>query len=562
MRDITRNLYSLYKRQSGNRTIWYARFWDSQTQSYTSGRSTGQTTKLAAHRQVQQWLIEGLPQQERKTPKISQQRILTAIRKFLVEIGTISSIEEEHEDSELIRLFYTKVTNEKMSGGETFVDYLNRFWDWNGDYVRSRHERKKSIGLKHVSSCLTHIKLHIAPYFNDTLLCDISAKSLEDFMRSIPRRDDDPKNGYSRRTINGMMKVIKVALKHAVRLDIIPRNPADKIELLADDTRERGVLSPAELERLFRLEWCDERGKIAAILAAVSGMRLGEIVALQIENLDLERNIIHVAHSYSSKERKIKGTKTGKSRIIFTDPFILRMLVYLHAKNPFQSSFVFYGLEAGKPVRIETLEKYTEKALADIFADDVQGFFSRERNEMARSLAKQNDIQPDEIIAFTKDNLDILNKAITISHCYSIDGSILKVQKLTEKRILPVEPALMKKLAVFCAKPPHVFILRGDERDTAINIDALDENTSRKFLRLWGEIIRKERNISFHGFRHFFNSAIRGTVSDETLRLQTGHADAKMTDHYDHITDERGDQLRKAVQNKILPYIPQEATGQ
>jgi len=62
---------------------------------------------------------------------------------FLAETGTISSIiEEEHEDSELIRLFYTKVTNEKMSGGETFVDYLNRFWDWNGDYVRSRHERK------------------------------------------------------------------------------------------------------------------------------------------------------------------------------------------------------------------------------------------------------------------------------------------------------------------------------------------------------------------------------------------------------------------------------------
>jgi len=126
MQDVTRNSYSLYKRQSGNRTIWYARFWDNQTQSYTSGRSTGQTTKPAAHRQVQQWLIEGLPQQERKTPKISQQRILTAIRKFLVEIGTISSIEEEHEDSELIRLFYTKVTNEKMSGGETFVDYLNR----------------------------------------------------------------------------------------------------------------------------------------------------------------------------------------------------------------------------------------------------------------------------------------------------------------------------------------------------------------------------------------------------------------------------------------------------
>jgi hypothetical protein len=29
-----------------------------------------------------------------------------------------------------------------------------------------------------------------------------------------------------------------------------------------------------------------------------------------------------------------------------------------------------------------------------------------------------------------------------------------------------------------------------------------------------------------------------------------------MTDHYDHMTDDRGEQLRKAVQTKILPFLP------
>jgi integrase len=77
----------------------------------------------------------------------------------------------------------------------------------------------------------------------------------------------------------------------------------------------------------------------------------------------------------------------------------------------------------------------------------------------------------------------------------------------------------------------------------------------------YGEIARRERNVSFHGFRHFFNSTIRGTVSDDILRLQTGHLDEKMTDLYDHMTDDRGEQLRKAVQAKILPFIPQKAVG-
>jgi integrase len=308
---------------------------------------------------------------QRKTPKVSQQRILSAIRKNLVEAGIIEK-DGECDDAGLIKLFYTQVTSEKLSGGETFAAYLARFWDWNSDYVKGRRERKKTIGKTHVDSCLALVRLHIAPYFKDTLLCDITTKSLEDFMRSFPRRDDDPKNGYSRRTINGIMKVIKVALKHAARLDLLPKNPAEKIELLSNDTRERGILTPAELERLFRLEWGDERGKIAAILAASSGMRLGEITGLQIENLDFERNIIHVLHSYSAYEKRIKGTKSGKPRMIFTDPFILRMLAYLHAKNPHNNSYIFYGTEADKPVTANTMEHLTEKALADIFGEDVK----------------------------------------------------------------------------------------------------------------------------------------------------------------------------------------------
>jgi integrase len=558
MPDITRSPYSLYKRRVGNRTVYYARFWDDQLQDYSSGRSTGQTTKAAANKQVQQWLVEGIPVQERKTPKVSQQRILMAIQKYLVETEAVKK-EAICEDAELIKLFYTKVTSEKIAGGETLVDYLYRFWDWNGDYVRDRKERKKTIGLKHVSSCLTHIKLHIEPYFKDTLLCDITTKSLEGFMRSIPRRDDDPKNGYSRRSINGMMKVIKVAMKHAARLDIITKNPAEKIELLADDTRMRGVLAPGELERLFKLQWSDERGKTAAIVAATSGMRLGEIVAMQIENLDFERNIIHVLHSYSAKEHRIKETKTGKTRVIFTDPYILRMLASLHAKNPWQSSFIFYGLESDKPIREETLEKYTEKALAEVFSEDIRESFFSDRIEITKVIISQNKLKTDEIIAFTKDNLDTIQRTITLDHCYAINENLLKVLKFSEKRVLKLDQASMKRLAVFCDKAPYVFIVNGTENDNLLDFKNISSDKAKKLLRFFGEIVRKERNISFHGFRHFFNSTIRGTVSDDILRLQTGHADAKMTDHYDHITDDRGEQLRKAVQSKILPFIPKAA---
>jgi hypothetical protein len=194
MQNVTRNSYSLYKRETGSRTIWYVRFWDDETQSFIGWRSTGQTTKSAAHRQVQKWLTEGLPSIQKKDLKATKNRLIGAIAKYLEDCEVIKK-GETRDAGGVIKLFYFQVTNHQISTGETFVDYLIRFWDWNGDYVQGRLERGKSIGKKYVDDCRSKIHRHIEPFFKDTLLSDITTKSLEDFIRSIPRRDNDPENG-------------------------------------------------------------------------------------------------------------------------------------------------------------------------------------------------------------------------------------------------------------------------------------------------------------------------------------------------------------------------------
>jgi integrase len=49
---------------------------------------------------------------------------------------------------------------------------------------------------------------------------------------------------------------------------------------------------------------------------------------------------------------------------------------------------------------------------------------------------------------------------------------------------------------------------------------------------------RKARAITFHSWRHFLNSVIRGRVPDEKLRLMTGHQTEKMTENYTHLLEE------------------------
>jgi len=178
MQNVTRNTYSLYKRDSGNRTIWYARFWDDNTQSYSSGRSTGQTTKPAANRVVQKWLSEGLPETTKKDLIATKNRLISAIKKYLEECDIIKK-GEITDTQEIIKLFYTQVTNYQLASSEMFVDFLIRFWDWNGDYVQGRLERGKRIGRRYVDGCKNKIELHIKPYFKHIQLNDISTKLLE-----------------------------------------------------------------------------------------------------------------------------------------------------------------------------------------------------------------------------------------------------------------------------------------------------------------------------------------------------------------------------------------------
>jgi hypothetical protein len=153
MQEITRNSYSLYKRESGNRTIWYVRFWDDETQSYTSGRSTGQTTKPAAHCQVQKWLAEGLPKAPQKDFTATKNRLIGAIAKYH-EDCEVTKKGENHDAGDIIKLFYTQVTNLQLASGEKFVDYLYQFWDWNGYYVQGRLERGKHIGRRYVDGSI------------------------------------------------------------------------------------------------------------------------------------------------------------------------------------------------------------------------------------------------------------------------------------------------------------------------------------------------------------------------------------------------------------------------
>ena len=80
--------------------------------------------------------------------------------------------------------------------------------------------------------------------------------------------------------------------------------------------------------------------------------------------------------------------------------------------------------------------------------------------------------------------------------------------------------------------------------------DKVDIDNNPVFIRA-GEGTRRNRNINFHSFRHYFVTQMRGKLSESDLRNVVGHQDSKTTDMYDHFTDESLLRIGKVSSNII-----------
>jgi len=154
-------------------------------------------------------------------------------------------------------------------------------------------------------------------------------------------------------TKNQIIKTGTQPLRWAFAKEYIDRDITKGIILFSGDSRERQILTPEIAKILFQqIKWDNEKAKLANMLASVTGLRAGEIQALQIQ--DIGQDCLYIKRSYNMADG-LKTTKNNSSRIVeLPFPDIIQQLLQLAAKNPHRAtpdSFVFYDdKSATRPV--------------------------------------------------------------------------------------------------------------------------------------------------------------------------------------------------------------------
>jgi integrase len=260
----------------------------------------------------------------------------------------------------------------------TLSDYLRSFWDPDGQYASSLRARGRSISLEYLANNRRNITNYVTPWIRmhhqDLALRDVQAHHIEALIMDV--RSQNAKAGnrsgaqrdtgklLSHRTVNAIRQSVTVALAEAARLGMLKDNPSGRAPKLAENATARGVLTLAEARAVLSAPWADTRAHAASLLAATTGMRLGEVRALTVDAIhDTE---IEVLQSWSDLE----GGKDPKWRSLRTIPVpahVVAVLRKVAEGNPWGSGFVFCShRRRANPVDKATLQKGLKNALLAI----------------------------------------------------------------------------------------------------------------------------------------------------------------------------------------------------
>jgi integrase len=120
--------------------------------------------------------------------------------------------------------------------------------------------------------------------------------------------------GLKANTVRLVIAPLRTALREAVRLNRLVKNPCDFITMPRLQHTERQVLDRAAAQRLLRV--CDQDemwGNLITVLL-MTGLRPGELCALKWSDLEGNKLRVQRALTFSNEGWLVRETKTARSR--------------------------------------------------------------------------------------------------------------------------------------------------------------------------------------------------------------------------------------------------------
>jgi len=352
--------FKLYLRTLPSGSIYYARFYEKNSNILLADRSTGESDEKLAN---------------------------IAAGKLLAQLP-------------LDKFFRIKTSehSEKLEGAErlknmSFADFL--LWFWNADtseYIRDRIDAERPLSKVYIRDQARNVKKHALSYslFKKTALRDITLYCMEQWVQHLKRT---LKNNN---LVIDALSATKTPLSWAKKRNMI-EEPFETSAIVKpkEQYKKRGILSRDEVLKLIELPVLDImkprprlkdskknegsipidiRMKAIVVLSNMAALRRGEIRALRWRNIDFENKRIAVVENYVYLDGLKKPKQNSVGIVPMADELctvlleLKRVSELLHFNH--DDDFVIFNARRGVPVAESTIFRGFHRALALIGIED------------------------------------------------------------------------------------------------------------------------------------------------------------------------------------------------
>lgn len=342
-----------------NSPYYYVRFRNERTGQFMAWISTKEKNYSRALRKA--WDMYN-----HKSEELEELSFYDTIRKSKY---TKEDVQQFLEDFQRKGFLSGYVLNDGGILNEPALNWLIDFWNpEKSEYLREKKRKGQAVHVKHTENSAQFIKKHWTEILGEKKLGELSRK---DIQSQFNRLDTLDLNGNTK---NHIIRSVLTPLKWAYNNELLARDISRGWIMYKTVYQRRVILTMEMARNVFRVQWDNDMARLASMLAMVTGLRLGEILALTAD--DIGENFIQVRHSFNKKDG-LKCTKNGDERKVYIPfDFILDQLRNYAAMNPHKNGagYIFWGLLPDRPVDQNIFRKFFRRALekAGMSKEDVK----------------------------------------------------------------------------------------------------------------------------------------------------------------------------------------------